>query len=243
MDIYFHGSLFNGICMNEEIHPPKPPNHEHGATGSYIVGFILSLIFTIIPYYLVVNKTIAGNMLVAVIIGIAVIQMFIQIFFFLHLGRGPKPFYNVVFFFATAGLIVVVIGASLLIMNNLYHNMSPQEITRRLAQEESISQIGGEETGACQVANESHIITIKNGQVSPIRIEAQMCDALTFINEDEKEREIVFGSHPDYDSYGGIFEVEVSNGRPETINLNQSGDFSFHDHQDPELIGYFTVLP
>ena len=88
--------------MSKKSHKPTPKS-EHGTTRSYVIGFVLSLIFTVIPYYLVTNKTIAGSALLATILGIAVLQMFIQIFFFLHLGRGPKPFYNVVFFFATAG--------------------------------------------------------------------------------------------------------------------------------------------
>lgn len=214
---------------------------KHGSAGSYIVGFILSLIFTVIPYYLVVNEVITGDALLITILGIAVLQMFIQIFFFLHLGRGPKPFYNVVFFFSTAGIIVIVIGASLFIMDNLYRNMSPAEVTTRLAQEEGISQVGGEKTGACQENKDGHIITISDGKTSPTYIRARLCDTLTFVNEDDREREITFGSHPEHGSYGGMYEVSVSSRRTETITLNQSGNFVFHDHLDPNVTGNFSV--
>lgn len=224
-------------------HNPQSPKSEHGTTASYVIGFILSLIFTIIPYHLVVNKVISGNALLAAILGIAILQMFIQIFFFLHLGRGPKPLYNVVFFFATAGIIVIVIGASLLIMNNLYRNMTPDEVTVRIAQKENIAQVGGEETGACKELKESHIVTIKDGKVSPAYVTASLCDTLTFVNEDDKDREMVFGSHPDYESYGGVFEVKVGKGHPETITLNQSGNFMFHDHLDPSVMSHFSVEP
>lgn len=232
------------MSMNPESHNPNSSHKgQHGSTGSYIVGFILSLVFTAIPYYLVVNKTVTGNSLVATILGIAVLQMFVQIFFFLHLGRGPKPFYNVVFFFATVGIIIIAVGGSLFIMDNLYRNMSPQEVTKRLAQEEGISQVGGEETGACQEIKDSHIVTIKDGKVRPIHTEAQLCDTLTFVNEDDQEREMAFGSHPDHEGYGGIYEVLVSNRRPETITLNQTGHFAFHDHMDPGVAGHFSVEP
>lgn len=216
-------------------------NKEHGTTRSYIIGFILSLIFTIIPYYLVVNKTFAGSTLLVIILGIAVLQMAIQLLFFLHLGRGPKPLYNVVFFFATAGVIVITVGASLFIMDNLYRNMSPDEVIRRQAQEENISQIGGEETGACKVARDNHVITISHGRVRPLHTEAERCDSLTFINEDDQEREIVFGVYPKNTGYGGIFEVPLKNGRPETVTLNEAGDFNFYDHHSPEATGSFTV--
>lgn len=223
--------------------PHHAPSHEeHGTTASYIIGFILSLVFTIIPYYLVVNKVIAGNVLILTILGIAVIQMAIQMLFFLHLGRGPKPLYNVVFFFATGGIIVVTIGASLFIMDNLYRNMSPQEVTTRIAQEENISQIHGQETGACKVVKESHVVTISRGQPSPLRIEAERCDSLTFVNDDEQKRVIIFGSESDPWSYGGIYEVAVSKGHPETITLNETGEFTYTDNLDPYVTGYFTVL-
>ncbi|MBA2279556.1 cytochrome C oxidase subunit IV family protein [Candidatus Saccharibacteria bacterium] len=230
--------------MSTESHVTKSnTKSEHGTTGSYVIGFILSLVFTIIPYYLVVNKVIAGNALLAVILSIAILQMAIQLLFFLHLGRGPKPLYNVVFFFATAGVIVLTISASLFIMSHLYQNMSPEEITTRLAQKEGISQLGGEKTGACKELGDNHIITIKDGQVSPIHLEASLCDTLTFINEDNKKRVMKFGSHTAQVSYGGEYEVVLDDGRPETITLNQSGDFAFHDDQDINTDGHFSVAP
>lgn len=229
--------------MSTELHPTKTPHSEHGTTRSYVIGFVLSLIFTIIPYYFVVNKTITGNALLAMILGIAVLQMAIQLLFFLHLGRGPKPLYNVVFFFATAGIIVITIGASLFIMSNLYRNMSPEEMTRKLAQGEGIAQIGGEATGACQGNKDNHLVTIRRSVVTPMHVQANRCDTLTFINEDEVERVIAFGVHPADVSYGGEYEVVLDDGRPETITLNETGEFFFHDHLDPGLAGHFSVAP
>lgn len=219
------------------------PKSEHGTTQSYVIGFVLSLIFTIIPYHLVVNKVLTGNTLLATILGIAILQMFIQIFFFLHLGRGPKPFYNVVFFFATAGIIVIVIGASLFIMSNLYHNMSPHEVIKKQAQDEGIAQIGGEKTGACGQLRNNHVVTISGGIASPNHIEAQQCDTLTFINKDGLKREMVFGPHPNYHSYGGEDKTLLDDTRAETITLNESGGFMFHDHLHPTLSGHLTVAP
>lgn len=216
-------------------------HEEHGTIKSYVVGFILSLIFTIIPYYLVVNKVLSGNTLWVVILGIGVLQMFIQIFFFLHLGRGPKPLYNIVFFFLTAGTIIIVVTASIFIMNNLYHNMTPDQVTLKLAQDENIAQVGEKETGACQGNKESHIVTITDGKVKPETTEARRCDILTFINYDEQTREVVFGSHPDYEPYGGIDILKLATNEPETITLNQTGEFDFHDHLDPSVSGSFIV--
>lgn len=223
---------------------PKPSRkREHRATTSYIIGYTLSLVCTIIPYYLVVNKTIPSNTLLAAILGFAATQMFIQIFFFLHLGRGPKPFYNLVFFCTTIGVIIIAVGGSLFIMNNLYHNMSPEEVTTRLAQGESISKVGGQKTGACQELKENHIVTISGGQVSPTYTGAHLCDTLTFVNQDNAERVIAFGSHPNHKAYGGEEEELVLKGHPKTITLNELGDYIFHDHLNPNVNGHFSVEP
>lgn len=228
--------------MSSQKNSTKPKAHEeHGTVGAYIIGFILSLVFTIIPYYLVVNKVISGTALIVVILSIAMVQMVIQLVFFLHLGRGPKPLYNVAFFFATAIAIVVVIAASLIIMDNLYRTMSPRDVVLKQAQEENIAQLGGQETGACKERRQSHVMTISQGVVTPNHIIAQRCDTLSFINQDDTGHEFGFGVHPNDISYGGAYEFYVSERRPEVITLNQLGDFVFHDHEDEFLTGSFSV--
>jgi cytochrome o ubiquinol oxidase operon protein cyoD len=224
--------------------PLKSHSHsakEHGSTLSYIIGFILSLIFTLIPYYLVVNKTVTGTTLITAILGFGVIQMLIQIFFFLHLGRGPKPWYNIVFFAATVSIILVVVGGSIFIMDHLHYNMSPSEVTKKLAQKEGLEQIGGEKTGACQEIGANHKVIIKNGVVAPAYTEARLCDTLTFINEDDVVREIAFGGHPNHDSYSGEADIKVQS-RPKSITLNEPGQFIFHDHLDPSTSGHLSVV-
>lgn len=229
--------------MAENPKENVPASSHPGTVWSYVIGFALSLVFTIIPYYMVRAQLITGMALLLTILGFAVIQMLVQIFFFLHLGRGPKPFYNVVFFVATAGMIVLVVGASLIIMANLYHNMSPEEYTRRLAQEENISQVSGRATGACQGANANHMVMIKNSEVSPQNTEAHRCDLLIFMDDDNASHTLAFGSVQKPVSYGGIFEVTITGGQSKSITLNQTGDFSFYDQSNHNITGHFTVKP
>lgn len=216
----------------------------HGTAKSYVIGFILSLIFTAIPYYMVVNQTVTGTPLLATILGFAFLQMAVQIFFFLHLGRGPKPLYNVGFFVGTFGAIMVVVVGSVYIMAHLHDNMTPvtaAEKTMKLAEDEGIHQIHGEKTGACEGVHTEHKIIIKNGIASPGYIEARVCDTLTFFKEDDLDREITFGSHPQHGSYAGETELALRKGRGAMIVLGQPGTYQFHDHLNPETAGYFTV--
>ncbi len=215
----------------------------HGTTTSYIIGFLASLLLTANAYYLVVSKSFSPTMLLATILGLAVLQMAIQIFFFLHLGRGPKPLYNVTFFVSTIGIILVVVLGSIFIMNNLHYNMTPTEVTTKLAQDESIYQVNGEKTGACQEVKANHKVTISNGRVSPVYTEALLCDSLTFINENDSVLNIAFGPAPQQQVYSGESALSVHKGYAKIITLNKSGTYSFRDNLNPSTSGSFTVKP
>lgn len=231
--------------------PPQPRvedesdlNNQAGERATpvpYIAGFILSLCFTFIPYNLVTNHLLTGSVLLALVLGIAVIQMIVQVVFFLHLGRERKPRWQLYFFGGTIfGVITVVVG-SIFIMAHLNHNMDPSEISQKLSQDEGISQVEGTQTGACQTVNAEHVVTINNGVVSPAHIDAHYCDALIFTTEDNVQREIAFGPHPQHVPYAGQDELSISKGHSQMLMLSQTGSYSFHDHLAPQVEGNFTV--
>lgn len=216
---------------------------EHGTMQSYVIGFILSLICTFIPYVLVVHHSLSGTMLLVAIIGFAVLQMVIQITFFLHLGRGPKPRWNLYFFIATIGIVLIVVGGSILIIHNLHYNMLPSDQIAKIVNDEGIPQIGGQATGACQGQHTNHQVTIKNSGVSPLHTTASKCDTLTFIEADAGTREMAFGPHIHHIAYAGVTEFSLRKGYSETITLSQSGTYTFHDHLNEATAGDFTVSP
>lgn len=218
-----------------------PASSHHGSVSSYVTGFILSILLTIIPYFMVKNQVAGSTALLIAVLGLAIVQMFVQMFFFLHLGRGPKPFYNIVFFAATSGMIVLVVGASILIMNNLYSHMSPEEITLRLAQDENIAAIGDKKTGACQGNRANHEILVGDLANMPY-IEANRCDTLTFKSGDNVAHELQFGTYDEPASYGGLEGIFVRTDRAKIITLNETGTFSYHDRNDPTVVGSFSVI-
>ena len=218
---------------------------EHGTTKSYVIGFVLSLLFTIIPYYLVVEQSMSRTALLATIISFGVAQMIVQVLFFLHLGREKKPHWQAGFLVATVGAIIAVVVGSLWIMNHLHYNMTPvtpADASMKLIEDEGISQIGGEKTGACEGVHATHKVTIKNGDFSPSHVDAKICDKLTFINEDKDAHYIMFGSFEQPKAYGGEDMLTVTNRRAKTIVLNETGTHYFHDHMDKDKTGDFTVV-
>lgn len=224
---------------NHSSNQPQAADHL-GSVKSYVIGFVTSIVLTLAAFYLVKNQVLDSTPLLVSILALAAIQMLVQMFFFLHLGRGPKPFYNIVFFAGTAGMIVLVVGASIFIMNSLYDHMSPEEATLRLAQDENIAAIGDKETGACQGNRANHEITIGTG-VAVQHVHAERCDTLTIRSGDGMARELMFGTHDNPTSYGGHYELSLRSDRPKIITLNEIGDFSFHDSDNPALMGHFSV--
>lgn len=219
----------------------KTTNHEQKTMRAYVIGFVLSLVYTAIPYYLVVNQVITGQALLLTILGFGLLQMLVQLIFFLHLGRGPNASWNIYFLISTVGIILVVVGGSLVIMNNLHGNLSPYEQVKKLTNDEGIYQIGNEKTGACQGQYENHKVSISNTDATPVQIIAGQCDTLTFMNQGDEARTIVFGERDQRDSYAGETEYEIRSGQNKTITLSELGTYKFHDELQPEVGGYFTV--
>src|SRR5664279_1324755 len=90
-----------------------------GSSWSYVVGFVLSLLLTVTAYMTVVNHVFVGWQLVMAIVVLALAQLLAQLIFFLHLGRESKPRWNLVVFLFMLMIVVILVGGSLWIMNNL----------------------------------------------------------------------------------------------------------------------------
>ncbi len=229
--------------MSEMIHTPAP-NHKphHGTVASYVIGFLLSLIFTLVPYYLVVQKILEGNVLVTTIIGFAVLQLIVQVVFFLHLGREKKPHWNLIFLLATVGIILMVVVGSLWIMHHLHYNMSATDVRDKVASDEGVYQIQGTPTGTCaNGTGENYKVELKDNRAIPDHVEAKQCDTLTIINLDAAPHDIRFGSHEMLIPYAGEDGKNIRPGRNMIITLTELGTHTLHDHTQHDLSASFTV--
>ena len=117
-----------------------------GTTTSYVSGFILSLILTLTAYFVVVQQNDSAQpkfsyqYIVTFILILALVQLFVQLLFFLHLDRESRPRWNLmVASFALTVVLILVLG-SLWIMHNLdYHHMeSPAATDKAIIQDEGV---------------------------------------------------------------------------------------------------------
>lgn len=93
------------------------------AMGSYITGFALSILLTVIPYVIVTERLFTRTSLLAWVIFFAVAQFLVQVIFFLHLPVKIKPYWNIIVFIFTLLIVLFLVVGTLWIMYHLNVNM------------------------------------------------------------------------------------------------------------------------
>lgn len=104
--------------------------HDDGAPHitlkGYVIGFVLSVILTAIPFWLVMNKIIASPATTAfVILAFAVVQIFVHMIYFLHLDAKSEGGWNMLALIFTAVLLIIMLAGSLWVMYHMNANMMP----------------------------------------------------------------------------------------------------------------------
>ncbi|WP_420991584.1 cytochrome o ubiquinol oxidase subunit IV [Cupriavidus sp. 30B13] len=95
----------------------------HSSARNYVIGFVLAVILTVIPFRLVMGGSLDAGTTLAVILGLAVVQIVVHLVYFLHMDRSSEQRWNVMALAFTALILVIVVAGSLWIMHNMNHNM------------------------------------------------------------------------------------------------------------------------
>lgn len=95
----------------------------HGSVKSYAIGFILSVILTLIPFGLVMYPTLPKSITLMIVLAFAVIQVLVHLVYFLHLDRSKEQRENVIAFVFAGLVIVLLVGLSLWIMFSIHTYM------------------------------------------------------------------------------------------------------------------------
>lgn len=93
-------------------------------TSSYVLGFILSIVFTIIPYQIASAHMLNGYNLLYTITAFALLQLFVQLVFFLHLSTKSKARWNLIAAGLTIFMVAFLVIGTIWIMKNLNYNTS-----------------------------------------------------------------------------------------------------------------------
>ncbi|MFJ4141459.1 cytochrome o ubiquinol oxidase subunit IV [Pseudomonas sp. NPDC089734] len=98
-------------------------DNSHGSVKSYVIGFILSIILTAIPFALVMSPSLPKDMTIAIILAFAIIQILVHLHYFLHLDFSGTQRNNVMAFAFTTLVIVLLVGLSLWIIFSIHREM------------------------------------------------------------------------------------------------------------------------
>jgi len=104
----------------------------HITVGGYVTGFVLAVILTAIPFWLVMAKVFANpNVTIRIILGFAIVQIYVHMVFFLHMTSKAEGGWTWMSLIFTLVLVVITLSGSLWVMYHLQTNMtlpSPEQL-------------------------------------------------------------------------------------------------------------------
>lgn len=101
-------------------------NTAHGSRSSLWIGSILSIILTVIPFWLVMTGTPPGSTATVVTIFVlAMVQIIVHVRYFLHIDSRLEGGWTLLAFVFTAIILGITIIGSIWVMYHLNVNMMP----------------------------------------------------------------------------------------------------------------------
>lgn len=97
----------------------------HSIARAYVVGFVLSLLLTMIAYALVAEDALPYSVLVAAIVAAALMQFVVQVYCFLHLSGDKNSRDRLIALGFAALIVTILVAGSLWIMFSLNGRMMP----------------------------------------------------------------------------------------------------------------------
>ncbi|SDD96132.1 cytochrome bo3 quinol oxidase subunit 4 [Cupriavidus sp. YR651] len=95
----------------------------HGSAKSYNLGFVLSAILTVIPFMLVMHPVLPRPTTLLTLVAFAVMQLIVQLVFFLHMNRSSEGGWNLISFVFTLVILFIIVALSVWIIWSMHYNM------------------------------------------------------------------------------------------------------------------------
>ena len=98
----------------------------HSTFKGYMTGFVLAVILTVIPFWLVMAKVFPSSSTTAlVILAIAAVQIVVHMIYFLHMNTRSEGGWSLLALAFTVVLLVIMLSGSIWVMYHLNTNMMP----------------------------------------------------------------------------------------------------------------------
>ena len=105
-----------------------PPHHQgaHGTFGGYVTGFVLSVVLTAIPFWLVMGNVLGDTLRTSIVImALAAVQIVVHMIYFLHMNTKSEGGWTFIALVFTLTLVVVTLVGSIWVMYHMDQNMMP----------------------------------------------------------------------------------------------------------------------
>jgi cytochrome o ubiquinol oxidase operon protein cyoD len=109
---------------------PHHADHDHaephGSLKGYVTGFVLSVILTAVPFWLVMDHVFASpGWTVATILLLAAVQIFVHMVYFLHMNTRSEGGWSMMALIFTLVMVIITLAGSIWVMYHLKINMMP----------------------------------------------------------------------------------------------------------------------
>ena len=107
-------------------HGEHHPQGAHGTFRSYMTGFVLSVILTAIPFWLVMGDVLNDTLKTSIVImALAAVQIVVHMIYFLHMNTKSEGGWTFMALAFTLTLVVVTLVGSIWVMYHMDQNMMP----------------------------------------------------------------------------------------------------------------------
>lgn len=112
---------------HDDHHDDGPVSHS--TFKGYMTGFVLAVILTAIPFWLVMGKVLDSTHTTSlVILGFAAVQIVVHMIYFLHMDAKSESGWNMLALIFTIVLVVITLAGSLWVMYHMNTNMMPMSV-------------------------------------------------------------------------------------------------------------------
>jgi cytochrome o ubiquinol oxidase operon protein cyoD len=116
----------HGADHHDQDHHDDHMHADHGTFKSYVIGFLLAVILTVIPFWLVMGHVFSKSSTTGIVLlALAAVQVVVHMIYFLHMNTKSEGGWSMLALIFTGMMVFIMLSGSLWVMYHLNHNMMP----------------------------------------------------------------------------------------------------------------------
>lgn len=126
-------------ALQPAAHGADHQGHDHGhdeqghddiSLRGYVIGLLLSVVLTAIPFWLVMQDVLSSSTATAIaVLLLGGVQVVVHMVCFLHMNTRSEGGWNMLALIFTAVMLVIILAGSMWVMHHLNTNMMPLHVS------------------------------------------------------------------------------------------------------------------